>query len=42
MKEQLNGSWAGWAATLMLPRGVKAKCKIYDQNKTYVFTIDLN
>ena len=42
MKEQLKGSWAGWAATMMLPRGVKARCKIYDQNRTYVFTLDLN
>jgi hypothetical protein len=42
MKEQLQGSWAGWAATMMLPSGVKAKCKIYDENKTYVFTLDLN
>src|SRR5262249_34979876 len=42
MKEQMKGSWAGWAATMMLPRGVKAKCKIYDQNKNYVFSLDLN
>ena len=42
MREQLKGSWAGWAVTVMLPRGTKAKCKIYDENKTYVFTLDLN
>jgi len=42
MKEQLKGSWAGWLVTMSLPRGVKAKCKIYDQNRTYVFSIDLN
>jgi hypothetical protein len=42
MKSQMKGSWAGWAATIMLPRGVKAKCKIYDQYQNYVFSLDLN
>ena len=42
MREQMKNSWAGWACTLMLPRGVKAKAKLYDENKNYAYTLDLN
>ena len=42
MKQQLKGSWVGWAATAVLPRGAKLRAKIYDQNKNYVFCIDFN
>jgi hypothetical protein len=41
LEEQMKGSWAGWAAKLTLPRGVDVKCELYDDNGSYMFSLDL-
>jgi hypothetical protein len=41
LEEEMAHSPLVWAAMLMLPSDVKAQAKLYDDNKNYVFTIDL-
>jgi hypothetical protein len=41
LEEQMAHSPLVWAAMLMLPSDVKAQCDLYDDNKSYMFSIDL-
>jgi hypothetical protein len=41
MEQELKHGWAGWAAKMTLPEGVSMKCEIFDENRSYLFTIEI-
>jgi hypothetical protein len=42
MEAEMKKSPMIWAAKLMMPKGVSMRCELYDDNKQYMFAIDLD
>jgi hypothetical protein len=42
MEAELKKSPMIWAAKLMMPQGVTMRCELYDNNRDYMFGIDLD
>ncbi len=42
MEAELKKGLTGWAAQMMMPRGVKMRCELYDMQQNYLYAIDLD
>jgi hypothetical protein len=42
MEAEMKKSPMIWAAKLMMPQGVSMRCELYDDNRDYMFAIDLD
>jgi hypothetical protein len=42
MEEQMKHGLMGWAVKMMMPSGVSARCELYDEHGSYLYSIDLD
>ena len=42
LEAEMKKSPVMWAAKMMMPRGVSMRCELYDDNKQFMFAIDLD
>ncbi len=41
MEKEMKGSMVGWAAKWLLPEGVRVQCDLYDENESFMYSLDL-